>query len=372
MRPRGEGGNVPHQDLGGRVMMKSVLGVAGLCALMAAGAVAAQPMPERRGIGMPDVDLFGGDLRSIYGTSQPICEATCLAEPSCAAFTFNLRANACFLKSDAVTPKPFAGAISARIVETPPAALARAEALAAALDGIPVAQVDAARQLAQRIGLGNAPALDTEEALLTSARAAEQGGDTRAAIMARLQALNLNDAAESWLAVARLALGTEDTDDYSVTRADRELAASAALNAYLALGHARGAGGGAGDVRRRAGGARRRATVADGAAPGARFGAKSGDRGRRSPAPSACSDFACWRRRRISSRPARASACNSPSRCGRRESTMRISCASTAPAIRSRSATGSSASRGWSMAPPIVSTCAKGCRRPAARCWTAP
>ncbi|PJN94960.1 hypothetical protein CNY89_11310, partial [Amaricoccus sp. HAR-UPW-R2A-40] len=72
-----------------------------LAALAASGLWTAAPAQEapRRLIVERGVDFPGGDLRSIFSTSLPLCRDACLAEPACRAFTFNTAASACFLKA---------------------------------------------------------------------------------------------------------------------------------------------------------------------------------------------------------------------------------------------------------------------------------
>ena len=76
----------------GSRMVVLALGLAG--ALLPAGIAAAQgkgALPERRITVEAGVDFYGSDLRSIYGTTLPICRDACLAEDACTAFTFNTR-----------------------------------------------------------------------------------------------------------------------------------------------------------------------------------------------------------------------------------------------------------------------------------------
>ena len=56
-------------------------------------------VPERRLILTENSDLPGGDITSIFDTTLEACEAACLNDPSCQAFTFNTRSNSCFPKS---------------------------------------------------------------------------------------------------------------------------------------------------------------------------------------------------------------------------------------------------------------------------------
>lgn len=68
-----------------------------------------------------NMDYAGGDLRAIFETTQNYCETACFAEQNCRAITYNTRSNACFLKDDSYQSAPFAGAISAKLVDTDPA-----------------------------------------------------------------------------------------------------------------------------------------------------------------------------------------------------------------------------------------------------------
>ena len=110
----------------GRTLVLGALALA--CAALPAAPSRAQEgsLPERRVIVEPGVDFYGGDLRSIMATSLPICRDACLADAACAAFTFNLAASACFLKSDDGARTPFPSALSALLVARPAAELALA------------------------------------------------------------------------------------------------------------------------------------------------------------------------------------------------------------------------------------------------------
>src|SRR5690554_4710458 len=64
-----------------------------------------------------DRDYFGFDLRTERDVTLDQCTAVCLADSECRAFTYNTRAQWCFLKSDFSVMKPFAGAVAGRVVE---------------------------------------------------------------------------------------------------------------------------------------------------------------------------------------------------------------------------------------------------------------
>ena len=74
----------------------------------------------RQVVTTPNSDYFGFDLRSEQNVTLDQCTATCLADPSCRAFTYNTKAKWCFLKSDFALLKPFSvGAVltTAELVE---------------------------------------------------------------------------------------------------------------------------------------------------------------------------------------------------------------------------------------------------------------
>ncbi|MGC4410861.1 hypothetical protein D4A92_03595 [Rhizobium rosettiformans] len=63
-----------------------------------------------------DADYFGFDLRTEKNVSIDECEASCIGDASCRAFTYNPKVNWCFLKSDYDQLNSFPGAIAGRIV----------------------------------------------------------------------------------------------------------------------------------------------------------------------------------------------------------------------------------------------------------------
>lgn len=70
----------------------------------------------RRIVTTNDADYFGFDLRTERNVSLDECKRGCLADRQCRAFTYNTRAEWCFLKSDFSTLNPFAGAVAGKVV----------------------------------------------------------------------------------------------------------------------------------------------------------------------------------------------------------------------------------------------------------------
>ena len=92
-----------------------------------AGPVAAQT--ERQIEITPNSDYFGFDLRTEHDITLDACSAVCLADPDCRAFTYNEKAQWCFLKSDYNVLKHFAGATAGRVIDTSENDLGAAPAL---------------------------------------------------------------------------------------------------------------------------------------------------------------------------------------------------------------------------------------------------
>ncbi|MEY6433302.1 PAN/Apple domain-containing protein, partial [Thioalkalicoccus limnaeus] len=66
-------------------------------------------------------DYFGHDYATRKDVSQADCQAACLADARCLSFTYNVSTRWCFLKSDYGELRPFAGAVTGRILTGSPA-----------------------------------------------------------------------------------------------------------------------------------------------------------------------------------------------------------------------------------------------------------
>ena len=177
---------------------------AGLLALLVVAAFASDaaaqgapaPLPERRVTVEPGVDFYGSDLRSIYGTTLPICRDACLAESACSAFTFNTKASACFLKSDDGARTPFPAALSATLAPQPDGLAARAAARAATLGFL---APDAARR--RRATRRSRPA--------SRSRRRSPRRRSRRELATLRGEVNATDSAAAWSALAGYAAGAE-------------------------------------------------------------------------------------------------------------------------------------------------------------------
>ena len=199
-----------------------------LTLLLIPGPAAAQQGP-RTVATTQDSDYFGFDLRTERDISLDQCSAICLADGDCRAFTYNTRAQWCFLKSDYSVLKPFAGAVAGRVVElTGEPELGAPPPLAY----VPSHMQDDARRYRQSLTSAE-PQEDTGIVHLSSAAtSAMEAGAAREAMNAFAAALAITpDDPRLWMGLARAALAVEPQDYRERTEFPRN-AASAALNGY--------------------------------------------------------------------------------------------------------------------------------------------
>ena len=86
----------------------------GFSALVLSSLVLGSPLAaqERRIETTVDGDYLGFDLRTVKNVSQEQCETACIGDNQCRAFTYNVKAKWCFLKSDHGQLNTFAGAVA--------------------------------------------------------------------------------------------------------------------------------------------------------------------------------------------------------------------------------------------------------------------
>src|SRR5690606_27849315 len=97
-------------------------------------------------------DLPGGDISSIFDTTQDACERACITNTRCDAYTFNARNGSCFLKADPGEATSFAGAQSAWIVAGDAALIAGASERRDELDFVPDWEISGAYDMAATMG----------------------------------------------------------------------------------------------------------------------------------------------------------------------------------------------------------------------------
>lgn len=101
-----------------RVLRRTAVAGLVLLAGLVPAAAQQQTADGRRVEILERTDLPGFDSLVLRDTTREACEAACLADGTCKAFTFNTKAGWCFLKSDVGPRTPFPDAVSGRVIGT--------------------------------------------------------------------------------------------------------------------------------------------------------------------------------------------------------------------------------------------------------------
>ncbi|PYE85320.1 alpha-2-macroglobulin family protein [Phyllobacterium leguminum] len=134
----------------------SFAGFVALFSVILIGSILPVLAAERQVIITQDADYIGSDMRTQKNVTLGQCEAACVGENACRAFTYNPQAKWCFLKSDFTAPTPSPGAIAGKLVD---AAAGPDIGAPPPLTFLPAIVTDEARQDRQRIvALGTAGA----------------------------------------------------------------------------------------------------------------------------------------------------------------------------------------------------------------------
>ncbi len=186
---------------------------------------------------LPGTDLPGFDYSVIKDVPLETCESTCLADGNCEAFTYNQKANWCFLKSEAGPETEFGSAISG-IVEMSSTFEEIAEARLGELPFLATTSfVGAASRFAAELDITNPPPEGVNYGdLIVFADAQQARANFPEAINAYRQALAIADKDPMvWGKLASAALDyfdaqkTNNRTDYEAS----EIAILAALNGFL-------------------------------------------------------------------------------------------------------------------------------------------
>ncbi|HPB76902.1 MAG TPA: PAN domain-containing protein, partial [Chromatiaceae bacterium] len=186
------------------------------------------------------MDYYGQDLETRQDIELDACQAACLANPRCRAFTYNRKARWCFLKSDYEDARPFPNAVSGHIVTGTTGKSGqdqdRQTRRLADLSFLPRSELEIARRQAAEIAARPRPVAVRFDQLLASAQEAERAQDWPAAIGRYTEALRLTpDAPAAWLGLARANLSYE-LDEWQARQRLLAAATAAASNAYLCAG----------------------------------------------------------------------------------------------------------------------------------------
>lgn len=179
------------------------------------------------------VDYFGSDLETRQDIDLEACQAACLANGRCKAFTYNRKARWCFLKSDFEDARPFPNAVSGHITagargEEEPRSRRLAE-----LGFLPRGYAEEARRQAAEIAARPRPVSAKFDRLLGEAEEALRTQNGPVALARYAEALRLTpEAPAAWLGLSRASLGY-DPDDWQARQRLLAAASAAAVNAYL-------------------------------------------------------------------------------------------------------------------------------------------
>lgn len=212
---------------------RSALAAGALAVFSAALPALAQDLiPEKRFIISQDADLPGGDLQTLFDTTIEACERACLANTRCTHFTFNTRNGSCFPKADPGEETFYQGAFSGRVVAANAKVLAQAKARRDELAFLNDYDIEHAYAQATDLANQHTSGQWTAAEHLQSAANAEAEGKFVMAMRFTGAALNVSDAAETWVDYARLSLAAARADARNA-RNYQERAVQAAANAYL-------------------------------------------------------------------------------------------------------------------------------------------
>ncbi|MDA7423538.1 alpha-2-macroglobulin family protein [Thalassococcus lentus] len=205
-----------------------------LAGLSVVSSVQAQDViPERRLVHTRDVDFPGSDLQSLFDTNLSACEAACLNDPKCRAFTFNANSNACFPKSDVTDRQSFAGAISGRVVVASASELARADDRKADLEPFAAGLLPGALKEAKDLAARHYGGQWSVRALMDAAENSRSTRDLVNAYHWTGAALAQSDQADHWLQYGHLAIEQAAQTKGNRQRMFRQRALLASVNAYL-------------------------------------------------------------------------------------------------------------------------------------------
>lgn len=178
----------------------------------------------RRIVTVKDADYFGFDLRTEQDVTLDKCQEICIGDKACKAFTYNTKAQWCFLKSDFNKMNPFPGAVAGKIVTE----VAEADIGAApALDFLSEWQTDEAERYKDKLATPDGYAGIGLDAAISMARQSVNSGVIDQALIAFKAALKLDpDNVDLWMEAANAA--TRINSNYDINYQGL----SAAINSY--------------------------------------------------------------------------------------------------------------------------------------------
>ncbi|MFO1184599.1 MAG: alpha-2-macroglobulin family protein [Bauldia sp.] len=188
---------------------------------------------DKRIITTKNADYTGFDYNTLKGVTMNACQQACTADNKCAAFTFNEKANWCFLKSDFGPLATAQNTTAGRVVELPVPQPTLEKTRLADIAFLPSSYVDEARRLAGGLKTLFPPGNAGYHTLLQNAARARSAGNIDAAAKAYGQALAVSaDDPQTWLLFAVASLDRKPTQPVEKTTAVNQ-ATAAAVAAFL-------------------------------------------------------------------------------------------------------------------------------------------
>jgi len=188
---------------------------------------------ERRIILSEDSDYFGADYETLKDVDLKQCEAACIADNRCNAFTYNTSARWCFMKQDFGGLKHFKGAIAGRITVTKPRAKSMVRQRTDELTFIDKSLIDESRRLPGQLKQYYDPAGSTYSVLYAAGADAYRSG--KAVLSARQfgSALILApDDMQLWYRFSLALLSSKSKKWKERNRIER-FGTAAAINTYI-------------------------------------------------------------------------------------------------------------------------------------------
>ncbi|MBA3518883.1 MAG: alpha-2-macroglobulin, partial [Rhizobiales bacterium] len=184
---------------------------------------------ERRVVVTEGADYFGADYDLRKDVELGGCQAACVADSQCLAFTYNLEARWCFLKNGVGELRAVGGAVSGRIADAAEVQPNIEEQRVSELGLLPQGYLDEARRFVGRL----ADAAGGEDGLESAITAAQQRSDPSAAADLYRAALRLApERFDLWTSYTNSILRVV-SDDWQVQQRLAEDRTSGAINAYL-------------------------------------------------------------------------------------------------------------------------------------------
>lgn len=203
-----------------------------LVCLSSAGLILAMPgeAAERRAVLTEGGDYFGEDIETLKGVELGDCEAACVTDDRCVAFTYNTKAQWCFKKGTVGDLRVFAGAVAGRIVTSEATDPALADTRREELGFIGQSYIDDARQLEGAIA--DEPAEGNLDKLLAASDKAIDADNHLKAAQNLRKAIRLDpDRNDLWWRYSDEAILVPDDNEQRSTFLKESTAA--AINAYL-------------------------------------------------------------------------------------------------------------------------------------------